>query len=411
MAVKRVVIVGGGGTGDAAAFALRKRGFDGQVTIISADHDRPYDRPYLSKEFLRGEVQQPKVFLHDEAEYATQGIDLQLNRRVTDGSLSERKLALEGGEMVAFDTLILGLGGTPRRLPDVPQAENVLTLRSLRDSQAIRQALERTSRLLLIGAGFIGAEVAASARQLGKEVLMIEAAPVPLSRALGPEVGEIYAGIHRSKGVDVRTGTTVQGWHTDGNGVVGVTLSDGHREEVDLVLEAVGIDPNLDLPKALGLTIEGAGVRLDAALRAAEGVYCGGDIAFHPHPVLGRSIRVEHWEVAKNQGRGIAANIVGGDVPYTKLPYFWSDQYDVNLEYRGHASGEDRAVWRGDRAGLTFSVFYLRDGLVDAVLSMNDSKTNEVGGKLIESRKPVSESALGDIGVDLDKLVSAESPA
>ena len=411
MAVKRVVIVGGGGTGDAAAFALRKRGFDGQVTIISADHDRPYDRPYLSKEFLRGEVQQPKVFLHDEAEYATQGIDLQLNRRVTDGSLSERKLALEGGEMVAFDTLILGLGGTPRRLPDVPQAENVLTLRSLRDSQAIRQALERTSRLLLIGAGFIGAEVAASARQLGKEVLMIEAAPVPLSRALGPEVGEIYAGIHRSKGVDVRTGTTVQGWHTDGNGVVGVTLSDGHREEVDLVLEAVGIDPNLDLPEALGLTIEGAGVRLDAALRAAEGVYCGGDIAFHPHPVLGRSIRVEHWEVAKNQGRGIAANIVGGDVPYAKLPYFWSDQYDVNLEYRGHASGEDRAVWRGDRAGLTFSVFYLRDGLVDAVLSMNDSKTNEVGGKLIESRKPVSESALGDIGVDLDKLVSAESPA
>jgi len=127
--------------------------------------------------------------------------------------------------------------------------------------------------------------------------------------------------------------------------------------------------------------------------------------------VLGRSIRVEHWEVAKNQGRGIAANIVGGDVPYTKLPYFWSDQYDVNLEYRGHASGEDRAVWRGDRAGLTFSVFYLRDGLVDAVLSMNDSKTNEVGGKLIESRKPVSESALGDIGVDLDELVSAESPA
>jgi 3-phenylpropionate/trans-cinnamate dioxygenase ferredoxin reductase component len=410
MAVKRVVIVGGGGTGDAAAFALRKRGFDGQVMIISADHDRPYDRPYLSKEFLRGEVQQPKVFLHDEAEYATQGIDLQLNRRVTDGSLSERKLALEGGEMVAFDTLVLGLGGTPRRLPDVPQAENVLTLRSLRDSQAIRQALERTSRLLLIGAGFIGAEVAASARQLGKEVLMIEAAPVPLSRALGSEVGEIYAAIHRSKGVDVRTGTTVQGWHTDGNRVVGVTLSDGHREEVDLVLEAVGIDPNLDLPKALGLTIEGGGVRLDAALRAAEGVYCGGDIAFHPHPVLGRPIRVEHWEVAKNQGRGIAADIVGGDVPYTKLPYFWSDQYDVNLEYRGHASGEDRAVWRGNRAGLTFSVFYLRDGLVDAVLSMNDSKTNEVGGKLIESRKPVSESALGDIGVDLNELVSAEAP-
>jgi 3-phenylpropionate/trans-cinnamate dioxygenase ferredoxin reductase subunit len=405
VAVRRVVIVGGGGTGDAAAFALRKRGFDGEVTIVSADQDRPYDRPYLSKEFLRGEVELPKVFLHDEDEYKKQGIDLRLGMRVTDGSLSERTLVLDGGGVVAFDALVLGLGGTPRRLPGVPHADNVLTLRSLRDSRAIRQALERTSRLLLIGAGFIGAEVGASARQLGKEVLIIEAAPVPLSRALGHEVGEIYAAIHRSKGVDVRTGTKVEKWHTDASRVVGVTLSDGRREDVDLVLEAVGIEPNLDLPKALGLTIEGGGVRVDEALRAADGVYCGGDVALHPHPVLGRAIRVEHWEVAKNHGRGIAANIAGGDAPYTKLPYFWSDQYDVNLEYRGHASGEDRAVWRGDRDGLSFSVFYLRDGLIDAVLSMNDSKTNELGGKLIESRRPVSESALGNQAVDLTELV------
>jgi 3-phenylpropionate/trans-cinnamate dioxygenase ferredoxin reductase subunit len=407
VAVRRVVIVGGGGTGDAAAFALRKRGFDGEVTIVSADQERPYDRPYLSKEFLRGEVELPKVFLHDEDEYKKQGIDLRLGMRVTDGSLSERTLVLDGGGVVAFDALVLGLGGTPRRLPGVPHADNVLTLRSLRDSRAIRQALERTSRLLLIGAGFIGAEVGASARQLGKEVLIIEAAPVPLSRALGHEVGEIYAAIHRSKGVDVRTGTKVEKWHTDAGRVVGVTLSDGRREDVDLVLEAVGIEPNLDLPKALGLTIEGGGVRVDEALRAADGVYCGGDVALHPHPVLGRAIRVEHWEVAKNHGRGIAANIAGGDAPYTKLPYFWSDQYDVNLEYRGHASGEDRAVWRGDRDGLSFSVFYLRDGLIDAVLSMNDSKTNELGGKLIESRRPVSESALGNQAVDLTELVPA----
>ena len=407
MTAKRVVVVGGGGAGDAAAFALRKRGFDGEVTIISADHDRPYDRPYLSKEFLRGEVELPKVFLHDEAEYSKQGIDLQLNRRVTDGSVSERKLALDGGDVVSFDALVLGLGGTPRRLPEAPSADNVLTLRSLRDSQAVRQALERTSRLLLIGAGFIGAEVGASARLLGKDVLMIESAPVPLERALGHEVGEIYATIHRSKGVDVRTGTTVQKWHTDGGRVVGVTLSDGRREEADLVLLAVGIEPNLDLPKALGLPIEGGGVRVDESLQAVDGVYCGGDVAFHPHPVLGRAIRVEHWEVAKNHGRGIAASIAGGATPYTRLPYFWSDQYDVNLEYRGHASGDDRAVWRGDRDGLAFSVFYLRNGLVDAVLSMNDSKTNELGGKLIESRRPVSESALENMDLDLTELVPA----
>jgi 3-phenylpropionate/trans-cinnamate dioxygenase ferredoxin reductase subunit len=409
VAAKQVVIVGGGGVGDAAATALRKKGFDGEVVVLSGDADRPYDRPYLSKEFLRGEVELPKVFLHDEEEYARQKIDLRLEVRVTGGSLDEHRLLLDDGAQVPFDILILGLGGTPRRLPDAPDAENVLTLRSLRDSQALRRALNESSRLLLIGAGFIGAEVGASARELEKDVLMVEAAPVPLSRALGDEVGAIYATIHRSKGVDVRTGTTVTKWHTDGRRVVGATLSDGRREEADLVLVAVGIDPNLDLPRKLGLPIESGGVAVDEGLRAAEGVYCGGDIALHHHPVLGRAIRVEHWEVAKHHGRGIAAIITGGPPVHRRLPYFWSDQYDVNLEYRGNASGGDRTVWRGDRDGLSFSVFYIRDGLVEGVLSMNDPKTNELGGKLIESRRPVSESNLSNLGVDLAELVPAAS--
>jgi 3-phenylpropionate/trans-cinnamate dioxygenase ferredoxin reductase subunit len=389
-----VVIVGGGGTGDYAAFTLRKKGFDGDIVILSADHDRPYDRPYLSKEFLRGEIEAPKVFLHDEADYAAERIDLRLDERVIGGSLRERRLSLAGGREEEFDVLVLGLGGTPRRLPGIPDAENVVTLRSLRDSRAIREALAGSKRLLLVGAGFIGAEVAASARKLGKDVLIVEAAPVPLERALGREVGEIYARIHRERGADMRTSTKVEEWHTNAGRVVGVTLSGGKREEVDLVLVGVGIEPNLELPKALGLTVEGGGVRVDEALRAAEGVYVGGDIALHPHPVLGRAIRVEHWEVAKNHGRGIGGAIAGGDVPYTKIPYFWSDQYDVNLEYRGQASGDDAAVWRGDRDGLKFSVFYLRDGRVQGVLSMNDSKTNELGGKLIESRRQVESSEL-----------------
>jgi 3-phenylpropionate/trans-cinnamate dioxygenase ferredoxin reductase subunit len=409
MAARRVVIVGGGGAGDAAAFALRKRGFDGSIHIISADHNRPYDRPYLSKEFLRGEIELPKVFLHDEGDYAKEKIELSLNQRVIGGSLASHALELEGAADVAFDILVLGLGGTPRWLPGVPQADNVHTLRSLRDSQAISKAIKASSRVLLIGAGFIGAEVGASARQLGKEVLMVEAAPVPLSRALGEEVGRIYSSIHSSKGVDVRTGTTVERWHQEGKQVVGVTLSDGRKEAVDLVLLAVGIEPNLELPKALGLPMEGGGVRVDEGLRAADGVYCAGDIAFHPHPVLRQSIRVEHWEVAKNQGRAIGGAIVAGPTPYTRIPYFWSDQYDVSLEYRGHASGESRAVWRGDREGLKFSVFYLNSGLIDAVLSMNDKKTNELGGKLIESRRPVDESVLADSDADLSELVPASA--
>src|SRR5438093_5628005 len=390
----RAVIVGGGGAGDATAFALRKRGFDGEVVVISADDDRPYDRPYLSKEFLRGEIDVPKVFLHDEAEYAKERIELRLDQRVTGGSLSERKVNLAGGGDVGFDFLVLGLGGTPRRLPEVPTAQNVLTLRSLRDSRALREALDRASRLLLIGAGFIGAEVAASARKLGKDVLIVEALPVPLPRALGRDVGEIYAEMHRAQGADVRTGTQVDAWHVAGGRVTWVSLSDGTREEADLVLVAVGIDANLDLPRSLGLPTEGGGVRVDEGLRAAPNVYVGGDVSLHPHPVLGRPIRVEHWEVAKNHGRGIAAAIVDGDQPYRKLPYFWSDQYDVNLEYRGQASGDDEAVWRGDRAARMFTVFYLRAGVVDGVSSMNDSRTIELGGKLIESRRRVDRAEL-----------------
>jgi 3-phenylpropionate/trans-cinnamate dioxygenase ferredoxin reductase subunit len=407
MSASRVVIVGGGGAGDAAAFALRKRGFDGQVTIVSADHDRPYDRPYLSKEFLRGEVELHKVFLHGEDDYAKEKIELRLDQRVTGGSLADGRVTVEGSGDVDFDVLLLATGGTPRRLPGVPEAENVFTLRSLRDSQTIRQALGQSSRLLLIGAGFIGAEVAASARQLGKEVLMVEAAPVPLSRALGDEVGEIYASIHRSRGVDVHTGTTVEKWHTAGKRVVGVTLSHGKREDADMVLLAVGIEPNLDLAKTLGLTIAGGGVRVDQGLKAVPGVYCGGDIALHDHPVLGREMRVEHWEVAKHHGRGIGAAIASGDAPFTRLPYFWSDQYNVSLEYRGNASGDDHAVWRGDRDRMRFSVFYIRNGLVDAVLSMNDKETNEVGGKLVAARKPIDESVLADPSTDLSGLVPA----
>jgi 3-phenylpropionate/trans-cinnamate dioxygenase ferredoxin reductase subunit len=407
MAAGRVVIVGGGGGGDSAAFALRKKGFEGEITILSADADRPYDRPYLSKEFLRGEIELPKVFLHEEAEYEKNSIELRLGQRVTGGTLSGRRLSLDGGEDIPWDTLILATGGTPRRLPDQPPADNVFTLRSLRDSQAIRDAVQSSARVLLIGAGFIGAEVAASARVLGKDVVIVESAPVPLARALGEEVGQIYASIHKSRGVAVKAGTTVTGWETAADRVVAVTLGDGSREEVDMVLVAVGIEPNLQVPTALGLATEAGGVVVDEGLKAVDGVYCAGDIALHRHPVFGRSIRVEHWEVAKGQGRGVANSFTSGHAPYAAVPYFWSDQYDVSLEYRGQASGGDQLVWRGDRQALNFSVFYLRDGLVDAVLSVNDSSTNEAAGALIKGRRRVDPAQLTDPEVDLKQLAAA----
>jgi 3-phenylpropionate/trans-cinnamate dioxygenase ferredoxin reductase subunit len=406
MSAGRVVIVGGGGAGDAAAFGLRGKGFDGEIVILSADADRPYDRPYLSKEYLRGEIELPSVYLHEQDAYSANDIDLRLDQEVTGGTLAGRRLTLAGGTEIGFDTLILATGGSPRWLPGVPGAGNVFTLRSLRDSQAIRAALQKSTRVLLVGAGFIGAEVGASARTQGKDVLMVEAAPVPLARALGEEVGRVYASIHASKGVAVRTATTIKEWHRRGDRVIGVTLSDGSREEVDVVLLGVGIDPNLEIPHALGLPTEAGGVVVDQGLRATDGVYCAGDIAFHMHPVLGRALRVEHWEVARGQGQAIARSIAQGPGPYSTLPYFWSDQYDVSLEYRGNASGIHQLVWRGDRDALRFSVLYVRDGLIEAVLSVNDPGSNQAGGELIENRRRLDVAVLADPGADLAELAS-----
>ena len=404
MSKARVVIVGGGGAGDSSAFGLREFGYEGEIVVVSADTDRPYDRPNLSKEFLRGEIEASKVFLRDEAAYSANKIELRLGRRVTGGSLALRRVTLDDGAELAYDSLILATGGTPRWLPGVPESENVHTLRSFADGRVLRGAVRECTRLLLIGAGFIGAEVGASARLLGKEVLLVEAAPVPLARALGEEVGKVYAGIHTAHGVDLRTGTTVVEWHTAAGRVNAVTLSDGSHEEVDLVVIGAGIEPNLEVPMALALPTEGGGVVADEGLRAAEGVYVAGDIALHHHPVLGRRIRVEHWEVAKGQGAAVARSLVQGHLPYRALPYFWSDQYEVSLEYRGQSAGEHDLVWRGDRDALRFSVFYLREGLIDAVLSINDGGTNQAAERLIRERRPIDPAVLADTATDLAAL-------
>jgi 3-phenylpropionate/trans-cinnamate dioxygenase ferredoxin reductase subunit len=248
-------------------------------------------------------------------------------------------------------------------------------LRSLDDSIALKRALTESHRLLIIGAGFIGAEVAASLRMMGKEALVVEVAPVPLGRALGEEMGQVYARLHRERGVDLRTSTSVSEWIADAGRVAAVRLSDDRREEVDAVLVAVGIEPEVSLAQELDLPLSMGGVQVDETLRAEPNVYCGGDIAAHLHPVFGRRLRVEHWQVARKQGQAIGQAIAGGARPYEELPWFWSDQYDVNLQYLGHAVGFDQTVWRGDPSGGRFSVFYLKEGVVEAVLAFNDART------------------------------------
>lgn len=407
---KRVVIVGAGGGGDAAAIGLRKEGFEGKIVLIGADSRRPYERPYLSKQLLRGELPVERTFLRAEGEYEKSKVEMLLGQPVISASMGDREVVLENGRRIGFDLLVLATGSTPRWPPDVPRAANVMALRTLDDALHLKEAIEQADRILLIGAGFIGAEVAASARMVGKNVLMVEMAATPLERALGREVGEIYADLHRQRGVDLRTGTSVVKWSVTDDRVHSVELSDGTTQSVDLAVVGVGVAPNLDLAEDLGLETGSGGILVDEKLEAAPGVYAVGDIAAHLHPVYGRPLRVEHWQVAQRQGSAVAASIAGGPSPYRELPWFWSDQYDVNLQYVGNAIGFDEIVWHGDRQSEKFSVFYLKDGVIDAVLSVNDGRTGRFSRPLIRERIAVEPGILSDMDSDLREYARTKVP-
>jgi 3-phenylpropionate/trans-cinnamate dioxygenase ferredoxin reductase subunit len=401
----RVVVIGGGAAGDAAVVALRKAGYDGQVTLVGAEPHRAYHRPHLSKRFLRSELAEDRLYLHPAEEYDQLSIDWLPDRRAVGADGRERTVRLDDGRVLHFDRLLLATGGKPRRLPNVPSLANVFVLRELDDCLALRQALGESRRILIIGAGFIGAEVAASARMLGKEVLLIELAPVPLERALGPDVGRFYAQIHRDHGVDLRTGTSATDWSQRGDRVEAVALSDGTREEVDAVLVGIGIEPRLELASELGLQTDSTGVLVDETLRAAPGIYCAGDIAAHQHPLFRRRVRVEHWQVALEQGTTTGTALAGRPEPHEAVPWFWSDQYDVNLQYLGHAPKFDQVVWRGGPEAPRFSVFYLNQGVIEAVLAVNDGRSIRFGRDLIRRRLQPDPALLADRDTDLKELL------
>jgi 3-phenylpropionate/trans-cinnamate dioxygenase ferredoxin reductase component len=400
---QRVVIVGAGGAGDAAAVGLRKLAFDGSVTLIGIEDRPPYERPYLSKEFLRSEIPEAKLPLRSPAAYEEQDITVLTGRRVVEADRSGY-VVLEDGERVEFDALVLATGATPRWPDAVPHTQNALTLRSFDDCVRVKEMIRGCHRLLLLGMGFIGAEVAASARQMGKDVLAIERGDVPLERALGAEMGAVYADLHRSHGVDLRTQTEVTRWISKDDRLVAAELSDGRREEFDAVLLAIGVAPEVGLAEQLGLKIEGGGVAVDDTLCAAPNIFCAGDIASHFHPIYNRRLRVEHWQVARKHGGAVARAIVEGPSPYAELPWFWSDQYDTTLNYLGSAPDFDQVVWRGQVSDGSYSLFYLRRGVIDAVLSVNDGATGRQSRELIRDRVAVDAKKLADVHVDLREL-------
>jgi 3-phenylpropionate/trans-cinnamate dioxygenase ferredoxin reductase component len=400
------VIVGASLAGAKAAETLREEGFEGRVVLVGSEEERPYERPPLSKDYLRGEVGREKVYVHDESFYAEHDIELRLGRSAVGLDTASGELELDGGERLNYDRLLLTTGSEPRRL-QIPGAEleGVFYLRSVEDSDALRDRIDGGGAVVVVGAGWIGAEVAASARQRGLEVTVIEPASLPLERVLGAEVGAIYRDIHVDHGVRLLLGTGVDAFEGDG-AVERVRTSDGRLVDCDFVVVGVGVQPRTELAATGGLSVSN-GVLVDDRLRAsAPGVFAAGDVANALHPFYGEAIRVEHWANALNQGPAAARNMLGQSAPYDRLPYFFSDQYDVGMEYSGYARDWERVVFRGDPADREFVAFWMFEDRVMAGMNVNVWDVTDPIKHLIAERVPVDDRQLADTDVPLDELAS-----
>lgn len=403
MARPTVAIIGANLAGGRAAETLRAEGFDGRILLIGEEAYRPYERPPLSKELLRGEWDVEKTFLRAQDWYAANDVDMILGARASMLDLAER-IVMAGGVLYEWDRLILCTGGTPRVLP-IPGMElpGVHTLRTIDDAQAIGEAARAGARIAVIGAGFIGCEVAASARKLGCDVHLVDVLPVPMVRALGEEIGGIYGDIHRDHGVVTHFGSGID--RVEGAGrAERVVLSDGASIECDLVVVGVGIQPNDDLAHEAGMHCDNGIVVNERCETSAPGVYAAGDVANHPNPILGHRVRLEHWQNAQNQAAAAARNLLGRDAPFSEVPWFWSDQYDVNLQMFGHPVGYDRIVYRGSIPDRSFAAYFMAGARMTAALGVNRAKDVRATRAFIEHAAPIEDAVLADEGTDLRAL-------
>jgi 3-phenylpropionate/trans-cinnamate dioxygenase ferredoxin reductase component len=405
------VIVGASLAGAKAAETLRTEGFDERVVLIGTEDERPYERPPLSKDYLRGEVDRETVYVHPGGYYAEHDIELRLGRTAVSVNTAARELALDDGERLRYDRLLLTLGAEPRRL-SIPGSEldGVLYLRSVADCDALRDRLDRGGAVVVVGAGWIGAEVAASARQRGLEVTVIDPLSVPLERVLGTEVGAVYRDIHRDHGVRMLLGTGVEAFEGAG-AVERVRTTDGRELDCDFVVVGVGVQPRTGLAAQAGLAVDN-GILVDERLQTAvPGVFAAGDAANARHPFYGERIRVEHWANALRQGPVAARAMLGESDVYDRLPYFFSDQYDLGMEYAGFARGWDRVVFRGDPATREFIAFWLTGDRVVAGMNANVWEVTDQIQRLISERTAVDDRRLADPDVPLEDLVPADAPS
>jgi 3-phenylpropionate/trans-cinnamate dioxygenase ferredoxin reductase subunit len=405
------VIVGASLAGAKAAETLRDEGFGGRVVLIGEEPDLPYERPPLSKDYLMGKSGREKLFALPDDWYASHDVELRLGETATGIDRGAREVLLASGSTVPYDKLLLATGSSPRRLA-VPgaDAQGVHYLRRIADSDRIKEAIGASSRIAVIGGGWIGLEVAAAARTAGLDVTVVEAAELPLLAVLGEEVARVFAGLHNDHGTDLLLRAQVSEITVSHGRADGVRLADGSHLRADAVVIGVGITPNVGLAVDSGLTVDN-GIVVDARLQTSDpAVFAAGDVASAYHPFYDRHLRVEHWSNARHQPRAAAKAMLGQDVSFDRLPYFFTDQYDLGMEYVGYAApGEySQVVFRGDVPGREFIAFWLAgDNRVLAGMNVNIWDVSETLGALVRSRRAVDPAELADEDVPLETLAGS----
>lgn len=408
MTTPSYLIIGGGLAGAKAAEALRDNDFDGSIILFGAESALPYERPPLSKDYLLGKAAPPDFTVHDAQWFREHDVDLRLGTEVRTINPAAHAVGFDEGRREHYDKLLLATGSRPRRL-DIPgaDADGVYVLRTVADADALLSALQRGQRLAIIGAGWIGLEVAAAARSRDLAVTVIENAELPLLKALGRENAEVFAGLHTGHGVDFRFGATVEGITTTAGGPAsGVRLGDGSTVSADAVLIAVGAEPNLGLAERAGLDIVDGGLAVDVSLRTSDAdIYAVGDIVAAQHPLYGTRIRTEHWANAKKQPAVAVAGMLGKPGVYDELPYFYTDQYDLGMEYVGHAPDYAAVVFRGDVDGREYTSFWLDEkDRVLAGMNVNIWEGLDDIKALIRSGAKIDRQKLTDPKVPLAEL-------
>lgn len=402
------IIVGGGLAGVSAAEELRKQGFEGTIQLIGKEAHAPYIRPPLSKGYLNGSDGLDAVYVHPEAWYAENNIDLHTDTNVYGVNAAAHEITVSGGKPLHYDKLLIATGSSPRVLTiDGAELGGVHYLRTLDDSQSLNKELAAGGRkLVLIGSGWIGMEVGATARTLGNDVTILEQVPIPLAGAIGDELGTMFHDLHQEHGVDMRMSVAVDKIVGSHGKVSGVQLKTGEVIPADLVLIGVGAVPNIALADDAGIITEN-GIVVDQAMQSSDpDIYAAGDVANAFHPLANMRLRSEHWANALNEGAAAARGMLGQDESFEDIPYFYTDQYDVGMEYSGYGpmTRGAKVVYRGDKAKREFIAFWIKDDRVVAGMNVNVWDVNDQVQRIIRSGKAVDEARLTDESVPLDQL-------